>query len=135
MLGVAESLPFKRQSFDLILIVTALFLFKDPVQSLREATRVLKPGGQILIGMLDKDSLPGQYYNSKKKESRYSSEAWLLSVVEVKEWLKEQGYENIETCQAIFNKPEEIEEIEEVKQGTGEGLLAVISAWKPSHQN
>jgi ubiquinone/menaquinone biosynthesis C-methylase UbiE len=28
MLGVAESLPFKRQSFDLILIVAALSLFK-----------------------------------------------------------------------------------------------------------
>ncbi|WP_048171402.1 class I SAM-dependent methyltransferase [Methanosarcina sp. 2.H.A.1B.4] len=131
--GVAESLPFKGQAFDLVLIVTALAFFNDPVQGLREAARVLKPGGQLVTGILDRDSLPGQYYNLKKKESRFSSEARFLSAVEVKEWLKDLGYENIETCQALFNKPEEIKEIEAVKQGTGEGLLAVISAWKPFH--
>lgn len=67
VLGVAETLPFKRQSFDLVLIVASLSLFKDPVQALREAAGVLKPGGQIVIGILDRDSLHGDFYESRKK--------------------------------------------------------------------
>ncbi|MCQ1536820.1 class I SAM-dependent methyltransferase [Methanosarcina sp. KYL-1] len=132
VLGVAEALPFKGGSFDLVLIVTAIAFFKDPLQGLREAARALKPGGQIIIGMLDRDSPPGQYYESKREEGKFSSGARFLSAAELKAHLVKLGFENIKTCQTIFKIPEEIEEIETVKHGTGDGLLAVISAWKPA---
>jgi ubiquinone/menaquinone biosynthesis C-methylase UbiE len=83
VLGVAEYLPFKRQSFDLILIIAALSLFKDPVKALCEAAGVLKPGGQIIIGILDRDSLQGDFYESGKKGGRFSSGANFLSTAEV----------------------------------------------------
>jgi len=129
--GVAESLPFKRQSFDLILIVAALSLFKDPVQALLEAAGVLKPGGQIIIGILDRDSLHGDFYKSRKKEGRFSSEAKFLSTAEVSGWLTELGFENIKSCQTLFRQPEEIEQIELPQKGSGTGSFAVISARKP----
>jgi len=131
LLGVAEALPFKRQSFELILIVAALSLFKDPEQALREAAGVLKPGGQIVIGILDRNSLHGDFYESRKKEGRFSSEAKFLSTSEVSGWLKELGFEKIKICQTLFTHPEKIKWIELPQKGSGTGSFAVISARRP----
>jgi len=131
VLGVAEFLPFKKKSFDLILIVAALSLFKDPVQALRETAGVLKPGGQIVIGILDRNSLHGDFYESRKKEGRFSSEAKFLSTAEVSGWLTELGFEKIKICQTLFKQPEKIERIELPQKGSGTGSFAVISAWRP----
>lgn len=63
----AEKLPFDDSSFDFVLIVVTICFVQDPVQALREAKRVLKPGGYIIIGMIDKESFLGKLYESKKK--------------------------------------------------------------------
>ncbi len=129
--GIAEFLPFKTQTFDLILIVTALAFFMDPAQGLREAARVLKPGGQLTIGMLDRESPLGQYYVAKQKESSFSSGAHFLSEAEVSGLLAGLGYEKLESCQTLSGIPEELEKVELPKRGTGKGGFAVLSARKP----
>jgi SAM-dependent methyltransferase len=134
VLGVAESLPFKRQSFDFVLIVAALSLFNDPVKALCEAAGVLKPGGQIIIGILDRDSLHGDFFESGKKEGRFSSGAKFLSTAKVSGWLKELGFEEIKVCQTLYMQPEKIEHVELPQKGSGTGSFAVISAWRPVHQ-
>lgn len=70
LLGVAEFLPFKREKLDLVLIVTALSFFKNPNQALKEALRVLKPGGQIIVGILDRDSLRDAALSRRKKRKQ-----------------------------------------------------------------
>ncbi len=130
VLGVAEFLPFKRGQFDLVLIVTALAFFENPNQALREALRILKPGGQILAGILDRDSPQGRCIESEKKESKFSAEARFLSATEVLTYLVEIGFENLEICQTLFKKPEKIEYVELPEKGHGKGGFAVISARK-----
>ncbi|MDO5840728.1 class I SAM-dependent methyltransferase [Methanosarcina mazei] len=130
VLGVAESLPFKIKSFDLVLIVAALSLFKDPVQALREAAAVLKPGGKIVAGILDRDSLHGDFYEAGKKEGKFSSEAKFLSSAEVSAWLTGLGFKEIKICQTLYMQPEKIEHIELPQKGSGTGSFAVISARK-----
>ena len=73
--AVAEALPFRPDSFDLVVMVTVLCFLRDPFLALTEATRVLKPGGQILIGMIDKDSPLGRYYEAHKQESKFYRQA------------------------------------------------------------
>ena len=131
VLGVAEFLPFKRQQFDFVLIVTALAFFENPNQALREALRVLKPGGQIVTGILDRDSSQGRILDSEKKASKFSSDAFFLSAKEVSSYLMKVGFENLEICQTLFKRPEITREIEIPKKGHGEGEFAVLSARKP----
>ncbi len=47
--GIGEYLPFRDGTFDQVLFATSLDHLLDPVRALREAARVLAPGGSIEI--------------------------------------------------------------------------------------
>jgi len=126
----AEKLLFDDSSFDFVLIVVTICFVQDPVQALREAKRVLKPGGYIIIGMINKESFLGKLYESKKKESKFYRHANFYSTRQVLDWLKNFEFEHIKTCQTIFKNPKKITAIEPVKEGHGEGGFNVISAQK-----
>ena len=126
----AEKLPFDDSSFDFVLIVVTICFVQDPIQALREAKRVLKPGGYIIIGMIDKESFLGKLYESKKKESKFYRHANFYSTRQVLDWLKNFEFEHIKTCQTIFKNPKKITAVEPVKEGHGEGGFVVITAQK-----
>ena len=50
----AESLPYDLGTFDIVLAVTILCFIRDPLQVVREVSRVLRPGGSFVIGELGK---------------------------------------------------------------------------------
>lgn len=47
--GIAEALPFADDSFDTVLSTFTLCSVQDQAQSLKEARRVMKPGGRLLF--------------------------------------------------------------------------------------
>ena len=55
--GYAEALPMAAASFDFVLMVTVLCFLKNPFQALSEATRLLKPHGHLIIGIIDQKVL------------------------------------------------------------------------------
>jgi ubiquinone/menaquinone biosynthesis C-methylase UbiE len=128
--AMAEDLPFDNVSFDFVLMVTTICFLRNPLQGLQEAKRVLKPGGYMIIGMIDKESPLGRIYEAKKNNSKFYRYAHFYSVNEVVEWLRNIGYQGIKICQTIFKNPEEITAIEPIKEGYGEGGFVVISIQK-----
>ena len=46
----ARELPFADGAFDAVYLVTALGEIPDPLAVLRQARRVLKPGGRLVVG-------------------------------------------------------------------------------------
>jgi ubiquinone/menaquinone biosynthesis C-methylase UbiE len=128
--GVAEALPFSRDSFDLVAMVTTLCFFQDPFLALREATRVLTSPGQLLIGMIDKDSPLGQLYEAHREKSKFYRAARFYGVEPVLAWLRELGYREVRLCQTIFRGVSEITSPEPIQEGYGQGGFVVISARK-----
>jgi len=111
-------------------MITTICFLEDPLQALKEISRILRPFGKVIIGMLDKGSPLGRQYEANKNESKFFRHAEFYSVKQVLEWLKTLGYSDMCILQTIFHKPEEITALEQVKDGYGEGLFAVISAQK-----
>lgn len=57
--GVAESLPFEDQTFDAVVSQFGLMFFADRREALRQALRVLRPGGRFIIAVWDAlDNIP-----------------------------------------------------------------------------
>lgn len=68
--GIAEDLPFPGDRFDFVLMVTTICFVDDVIKSFREAFRVLKPSGCIIVGFADKESELGRQYADKKKKKK-----------------------------------------------------------------
>ena len=128
--AVGEFLPFRSASFHLALLVTTLCFLRDPQRALAEATRILQPGGQILIGMIDRDSPLGRSYEAHKPESTFYRQANFYSISQVLEWLARLNYRQVEVCQTLFGELSGITHLEPVRAGHGNGGFVVIAAQK-----
>ena len=126
--AVAEELPFLGASFNLALLVTTLCFLPAPFLALGEVARVLKPGGRIIIGMIDQDSSLGRAYETRKRDSKFYRGAHFHTVSQVLEWLAQLPFRDLQTCQTLFRDLGEITALEPVKIGHGEGGFAVIAA-------
>ena len=126
----AQNLPFSDSTFDFILFVTTICFLKEPILAIKEAKRVLKPGGSIIIGIIDKNSFLGKLYEKKKESSKFYKYAKFYSTDDVINWLKKLNFREIKTVQTLFKNPKEIREVEPVKEGYGEGGFVVLSAIK-----
>ncbi|HAM50968.1 MAG TPA: hypothetical protein DCP92_09880 [Nitrospiraceae bacterium] len=63
-----EKLPFQNGIFGGVFILFTLCFVKEPRKVIAEAKRVLKEGGGLLLGILNRESLWGKLYQTKKNE-------------------------------------------------------------------
>ena len=128
--GVGESLPFRDSQFDFATMVTTICFLDDVEVAFNEAYRILKPGGCLIIGFIDKDSSIGQLYQQHKNENVFYRIATFYSVDEVVSHLKKAGFKVFNFAQTIFHNLAEIKGIEPVREGYGEGSFVVVRALK-----
>ena len=126
--GVAESLPFPDASFDHALVVTTLCFVESPTRMLVEARRVLKPGGALVMGFIDRESPIGQDYLARQAESVFYREATFFTAPEVEGLLRETGFSIHEWGQTLFRSLPETGAIEPLKIGRGHGAFVVVRA-------
>jgi SAM-dependent methyltransferase len=126
--GIAEDLPFDNESFDFVLMVTTICFLDDVEKAFKEAHRVLKHGGSIIIGFIDKESPLGMEYLKHKEENVFYREATFYSLNEVISFLK--GFRVASALQTIFKPLNKIDSVEPVVEGYGEGSFIAIKAVK-----
>jgi SAM-dependent methyltransferase len=133
VLGVAERLPFAAASFDYGLIVTTLCFVDDAGAMLREARRVIKPDGCLVVGFVDRESSLGQEYLAHQAENVFYREATFYSSEEVEGLLRDCGFPCQVRVQTLSRPLSEIREIEPLQPGRGIGAFVVIrgmAAWE-----
>lgn len=130
--GAAEKLPFEDGRFDFALMVTTLCFVDDPQAALREAYRVLKPGGVLVVGLIDRESPLGKSYQKRQGESLFYREATFHSAIEVVEMMKGAGFADFAFTQTLFRPLTEIEGVEPVREGHGKGSFVAIRGTVPA---
>lgn len=128
--GVGEMLPLKAAQFDFALMVTTVCFLDDVEQAFRETNRILKPGGSLIIGFIDKDSPLGKLYRQHQQQNVFYRVATFYSTEEILDFLEKTEFSNFQFTQTIFHNLPGIHQVEPVKDGYGQGSFVVIRGEK-----
>ncbi|MBI4000696.1 MAG: class I SAM-dependent methyltransferase [Nitrospira defluvii] len=127
--AVGERLPFCDRQFDTVLLVTVICFVDDVPTLFLELSRVLKPGGHLIIGFINRDSELGRRYQRRKEASAFYQEARFYSAEEVASWVKEAGFGSLRFCQTLCGPSNDLSAAnQDVREGHGEGSFVVLSA-------
>lgn len=104
-----EKLPFKDKTFGAVFILFTLCFVEDPGMVLFEAKRVLKTGGRLIVGIINRESPWGQLYLKKKAEGhpiyRYTT---FYNVYEIVKMIEEAGMAVEAYSSTLCQPPHEI---------------------------
>jgi len=124
--GTAENLPFSDSVFDFALMVTVICFVDDILLSFQESYRILKPGGFLIVGFVDKESALGRQYQKMKNSNVFYQKAVFYSAEETIHYLKQAGFKDIQTKQSLIpGGPEN-----SILDGYGKGAFVAIKCCK-----
>ena len=126
--GVAEQLPFKNKTFDFVLLVTTICFVDDLKKSFKEAYRVLKTDGFILIGFVNKEGELGKLYQLKREKSKFYKDATFYSAEEVIDILRKTNFGDMIIKQTVFTSSRG--KLDSIEDGYGKGSFVIIKANK-----
>ncbi|MCD6248682.1 MAG: class I SAM-dependent methyltransferase [Hadesarchaea archaeon] len=128
VLGAGEGLPFKGNSFDYVLYAATMCFLDDPATALREAARVLRPRGRVIICFIPKDSPWGEVYIRKKREGhKFYRHADFFTFAEVKALIERAGLRVEKVCSTLLQRPERVLKVERPIDGerNGAGFICI----------
>jgi SAM-dependent methyltransferase len=117
-LGGGEQELFDEESFGTVFLIVTLCFLDSPVDVLKEANRILMPGGKIVLGLVLKESPWGQFYQLKKAQGhRFYKFATFYTYDEALKLLEQAGFSTEEVVSTLFQQPGKLEHVEELRKG------------------
>ena len=145
-IGRAEDVPFEDERFDTVLMSTVLSYVDDPEKAVKEAYRILKPGGHIVVSFLAREGSYAMLYDLAYLRGKYDPEispkypypikfirgAHWNSIDEVTNLLKEAGFVDLKYVQTLTKHPKYTnDEVEQPTEGYKRGDFIVVQGRKP----
>ncbi len=117
--GAGESLPFRDGCFGAVFIIVTICFVREPLKVLREASRVLRDDGSVILGLIPRESPWAAYYIKKGEAGNvFYKIARFYSRDELEEMLSLAGLRITRACSTLFHEPtEEPVEFEPPKEG------------------
>lgn len=105
-LGGGERLPYRRASFDVVLIIMAFCFLTNPSMALSECARVLCGNGLLVLGFVPADSVRGERYRAEGLAGHdVYSKARFYTVDEVRRLSASMGFREIKAVCALLSPP------------------------------
>ena len=102
VLGLGECLPYRDGTWDTVLMMTVICYLEDYARSFREVFRVLKPGGTLVVGFLEKGGEIAERERAREPKGRFLRHAKFRSLPEVTGALVDAGFSHTVTCNRGF---------------------------------
>jgi ubiquinone/menaquinone biosynthesis C-methylase UbiE len=116
--ATGEELPMGSSCVRTVYLLFALCFLTDPLQAIRESSRVLKEGGHLVLGMIPSSGSWGQSLEEKKKDGHpFYEYARFYDMIVVESWLKKAGFQLVETRSSLFQPPDSLQEFEHSRSG------------------
>jgi SAM-dependent methyltransferase len=117
-LGWGEQELFDEESFGAVFLIVTLCFLDSPLEVLKEASRILMPGGKLVLGMVLKESPWGQFYQTKKAQGhRFYKFATFYSFDDVVRLIAQAGFATEKTISTLFQRPGEVHHAEDPREG------------------
>lgn len=117
-LGRGEESLFDEETFGTAFLIVTLCFLDAPLKVLREANRILKQDGKIVLGFVLRESPWGKLYQQKKRDGhRFYKYANFYSFSEVVNLLAKAGFKIDKIASTLFQKPNEVYHMEQPKEG------------------
>jgi SAM-dependent methyltransferase len=126
--GVGEAIPIRDDGVSVALLVTTVCFLDDLRGALREIRRVLRPGGTLAVGFVDRESPLGRRYRKERESNPFYRDATFVGVPELLEALDRTGFEESTAVQTLFSPPEDLDAPDRIETGWGQGSFVALGA-------
>ncbi|HSL88383.1 MAG TPA: class I SAM-dependent methyltransferase [Ignavibacteriaceae bacterium] len=126
--GFAENLPYPDKSFDFVTFITSICFVDNPEKALKEAHRIIKDKGNLIIAFIDKESSLGKSLELEKEDSKFYRHAKFYSVSELTSMIINNHFEITEIIQTLTEM--KLKFPENPMKGHGKGSFVVIKGRK-----
>ena len=107
LLGHGEDLPYPESTYGTVLMIVTICFLSEPDKALREAGRVLRSDGRLLLGLVPADSPWGKFYARKgNKGHPFYSAATFYTCEEVVKMADKEGFDLERARSCLFESPE-----------------------------
>jgi len=103
--GSAESIPLKTSTVDAAFVITTLCFLKDLRIAFQEISRVLKPGGDLVLGHLPADSALGELLAEVGADDPFFAQASLWTRTDVLRALDAANFTLVEAKHTLVGPP------------------------------
>ena len=125
--GFGEAQPFRSGSFDYVIAVFVIEFVDDLRDFLAEAGRILRSGGVLITGFIDRDSAWGRHFRETSQARNFFHPPSPRELIDI---LAGLGFGLEGAWQALFGPPPDLEEEEEPRTGSGQGGFVVLKSRK-----
>lgn len=106
--GAGENLPFRDKTFGGVFLIVTLCFVDDPLKVLDESKRVLMDDGNVILGLILKESPWARFYEEKGRAGNiFYKIARFYSLEKIKDMMDKAKLKIVEVSSTLFQPPTE----------------------------